>query len=383
MGVKKTCVVKFIRKGDTGPKGEQGAVLRGPQAWSDCATGYAFKQGAPGEAWLDVVLYNNYYYRCKKSHTKAANNYPGSTIAENQGLWELGDSIGLVATKILLAEYALVKNLGVETIDMKDGQGNILFQAKNGNVICKTGTFENVNITGKLKGSVRNPFVAASDSFDTDYGDNVAMLSSGGGWVWAYNLPWDAAQSGRRICLVNAFWNGSSAAGAAGISAPSGKYFYEDGVQKSKLRLSREFVELIGYGTSTAFYGWIVLKRNYVTSQYKYGRSLRVLATGTVSSAGAVTSIAFDGATNRITCSHTSGTGVYTLSMPSGWFSSSDNVGVMLTGVGRASGSSSGAPIKATIISRTTTSLVVETSDDATNNDGSFEFMIYNKNDWS
>ena len=95
MGVKKTCVVKFIRKGETGAKGEQGAVLRGPQAWSDCATGYAFKQGAPGEAWLDVVLYNNYYYRCKKSHTKAANNYPGSTIAENQGLWELGDSIGL------------------------------------------------------------------------------------------------------------------------------------------------------------------------------------------------------------------------------------------------------------------------------------------------
>ena len=154
-------------------------------------------------------------------------------------------------------------------------------------------------------------------------------------------------------------------------------------MQKSELKLSREFVELIGYGTSTTFYGWIVLKRNYVTSQYKYGRSLRVLATGTVTSSGGVTSIAFDGTTNKITCSHTSGTGIYTLSMPSGWFSSSDNVGVMLTGVGRASGSSSGAPIKATIISRTTTSLVVETSDDATNNDGSFEFMIYNKNDWS
>ena len=377
-----TRVVKYIRKGDTGPKGDQGAVLRGPQAWSDCAVGYAFKQGAAGEAWLDVVMYNSFYYRCKKSHVKTATNYPGSATAESQGLWELGDSIGLVATQILLAQYALVKNLGVEVIDMKDGQGNILFQAKNGNVICKTGTFENVNITGKLKGSVRNPFVAASDSFDTDYGDNVAMLSSGGGWLWAYSLPWDAGQSGRRICLVNAFWGGSTAAGAASISAPSGKYFYEDGVQKSELKLSREFVELIGYGTSTTFYGWIVLKRNYVTSQYKYGRSLRVLATGTVTSSGGVTSIAFDGTTNKITCNK-NGTGIYTLSMPSGWFNSSSDVGVMLTGVGRASGSSTEAAIKATLISRTTTTIVVETSDDATNNDGSFEFMIYNKNDWS
>ena len=141
-------------------------------------------------------------------------------------------------------------------------------------------------------------------------------------------------------------------------------------------------MELIGYGTSTTFYGWIVLKRNYVTSQYKYGRSLRVLATGTVTSSGGVTSIAFDGTTNKITCNK-NGTGIYTLSMPSGWFNSSSDVGVMLTGVGRASGSSTEAAIKATLISRTTTTIVVETSDDATNNDGSFEFMIYNKNDWS
>lgn len=146
MGVKKTCVVKFIRKGDTGDKGEQGAVLRGPQAWADCAVGYAFKQGAPGEAWLDVVLYNDYYYYCKKSHVKTSSNYPGSTTAENQGLWQLGDSIGLVATRILLAQYALVKNLGVEAIDMRDGNGNVIFQAKDGNVTCKTGTFDGITV---------------------------------------------------------------------------------------------------------------------------------------------------------------------------------------------------------------------------------------------
>lgn len=153
MGVSKTQVVKFIRKGDKGDpgnKGEQGATLRGPQAWSDCATGYAFKAGGAGEQWKDVVLYNGNYYSCVKSHTKTASNYPGSTTANNNGYWQLGDKIELVATKILLATYALVENLGVAAIDMKDAAGNILFQAKDGNVTCKTGTFENVNISGDL-----------------------------------------------------------------------------------------------------------------------------------------------------------------------------------------------------------------------------------------
>lgn len=153
MGVSKTQVVKFIRKGDKGDpgnKGEQGATLRGPQAWSDCANGYAFKAGGAGEQWKDVVLYNGNYYSCVKSHTKTASNYPGSTTANNNGYWQLGDKIELVATKILLASYALVENLGVAAIDMKDAAGNILFQAKDGNVTCKTGTFENVQISGDL-----------------------------------------------------------------------------------------------------------------------------------------------------------------------------------------------------------------------------------------
>jgi len=377
MGVSCTRVVKFLKKG------ERGASLRGPQAWADCAVGYAFQSGGTGETYLDVVLYNNYYYVCKKPHSKTANNYPGSATSESQGLWQLGDSVQLIATKIMLAEYALVKNLGVEVIDMKDGQGNILFQAKNGNVTCKTGTFENVNITGKLKGSVRNPFVSAGDSFDTDYGDNVAMLSSGGGWVWAYSLPWDATQSGRKLVLANCFWNGTNSQGAAGISAPSGKYFYENGEQKSELRLNREIVELIGYGTSSTFYGWIVLKRDYVIPNYKYGRPVRCLAMGSVTGTSSGASISYTAYRSGTFSVSRQGAGKYRLSWPSGWFSSADDVMIMLTGVGRAYGSTSEACIKATLITRTTTYVDVETSDDATNNDGSFDFMLFNKNDWT
>ena len=150
-------------KGDQGDKGDRGPTLRGPQAWSDCATGYAFQAGGVGEKWQDVVLYNGNYYSCKKSHTKTTSNYPGSTADTNNGYWQLGDKIDLVATKILLATYALVKNLGVEAIDMKDADGNILFQAKDGTVTCKTGTFENVKVIGDIEAKNINLKISSSD----------------------------------------------------------------------------------------------------------------------------------------------------------------------------------------------------------------------------
>ena len=134
-------------KGDTGNTGSRGPTLRGPQAWSDLPTYYSFQAGAEGESWVDVVLYNGNYYVCKKAHSKSSSNYPGSTADQNYGYWQLGDSIQLVATKILLATYALVKNLGVEAIDMRDANNNIIFTAKDGAVTCKTGTFENITVT--------------------------------------------------------------------------------------------------------------------------------------------------------------------------------------------------------------------------------------------
>lgn len=150
--------VRTIADGDPGEKGDQGATLRGPQAWSDCATGYAFKAGGAGEQWKDVVLYEGNYYSCVKSHTKTANNYPNSPTATVNGYWQLGDRIELVATKILLATYALVENLGVTAIEMKDSDGNTLFEAKDGNVTCKTGTFDGITVrnaeieSGKIAG---------------------------------------------------------------------------------------------------------------------------------------------------------------------------------------------------------------------------------------
>lgn len=373
----------YIASGENGAKGDRGPTLRGPQAWSDCAVGYVFQSGANGEDYKDVVLYGGYYYSCIKSHTKTASNYPGSATDTNSGLWKLADPVEIVATKILLTQYALVKNLGVETIDMKDDKGNIIFQAKDGNVTCNSGTFKNGTFTNvKVIGSIRNPFDLANSSFDVDYSDNVAMLSSDGGWLEVYSMPWDVSQSGRRLTIVNYKWGSTLAYGKAGISAPTGKYFFEDGIQKSQLIISREIIEMIGYGTTTEFYGWIVLNRIDLMTSQKYGHCLKALAVGTVSGGNSndntsITSNTFDG--SKLTVSRQS-KGLYRVYYPSAWFSYSSYCHVILTGRGVCYGHSS--PVKATLHSLGSGYFDVTTSDDATLNDGSFDFIIYNGSDF-
>lgn len=180
--------IKTVANGDKGDKGDRGPALRGPQMWNDFGVGYVFQSGADGEEYKDVVLYGGYYYSCIKSHTKTASNYPGSATDTNSGLWKLADPVEIVATKILLTQYALVKNLGVETIDMKDDKGNIIFQAKDGNVTCNSGTFNNIKVTGNSEFS--GTMKAVSGSFKSlncvdDSGKvvgNIAFGSDGRMW---------------------------------------------------------------------------------------------------------------------------------------------------------------------------------------------------------
>ena len=153
---KRTVSFKTVADGQPGAKGDRGPALRGPQAWSDCAVGYMFQSGASGEEYKDVVLYGNNYYSCIKSHTKTGKE----TVANNTlstDYWKLADKLEIVATKILLAQYALVKNLGVEAIEMKDKNDKIIFQAKDGNVTCNRGTFNNITVKGNstFEGSVK------------------------------------------------------------------------------------------------------------------------------------------------------------------------------------------------------------------------------------
>lgn len=279
----------------------------------------------------------------------------------------------LIDTENLLVENIYSKNGNFQTTD--DGT------VKGRNAVFEGGTFTDV----LLQGSLRNPFVQETDSIvvggKQSTHDNVATISVGGGWITNGNLEWDVKQSGRRMCITNYRWGSQYSQGTIEYTAPTGKYFYENGISKNYLRLSRECVELIGYGTSTQFYGWIVLNRINLMTESRYGRKLNALAMGIVTGSSSETSISyktFDGTTMSVS---RTGEGQYIVNFSSTWFNSANDCIAIVTGLGYSQGSSE-APIKATVIGRYSSYITVNTSDDASRNDGSFMFIILNINDW-
>ena len=131
-------------------KGEKGSSLRGPQDWEKVSDGYVFYPGKEGDDYKDVVYYKGTYYVCQLEHAKTSDNYPTSSADTSEGYWLKGDKMELIATDIMLANYAVIKNLGVEAVEMKDSDGNVVFEAKDGNVTCNKGTFENVEVSGTI-----------------------------------------------------------------------------------------------------------------------------------------------------------------------------------------------------------------------------------------
>ena len=254
-------------------------------------------------------------------------------------------------------------------------KGNITWDSA-GNIKANGGTFTDILI----QGSLRSPFVRETDSIviggKQSTHDNVVPIASGGGWVTVGTLEWGVEQSGRRMCIANYRWGSEITTGSIEYSAPSGKYFYEDGTQKKAISLSRECVELMGYGTSTQFYGWIVLNRINLMTTSKYGRKLNVLAQGIVTGYSSGASISYKSYDNASTLSVSrQGTGKYRVNFPSIWGLITGSYIVMMTGYG------SGL-MKATLLEAGTSYFIAEVSDDSSANDGSFMFQIINLNDW-
>jgi hypothetical protein len=254
-------------------------------------------------------------------------------------------------------------------------KGNITWDSA-GNIKANGGTFTDILI----QGSLRSPFVRETDSIviggKQSTHDNVVPIASGGGWVTVGTLGWGVEQSGRRMCIANYRWGSEITTGSIEYSAPSGKYFYEDGTQKKAISLSRECVELMGYGTSTQFYGWIVLNRINLMTTSKYGRKLNVLAQGIVTGYSSGASISYKSYDNASTLSVSrQGTGKYRVNFPSNWGLITGSYIVMMTGYG------SGL-MKATLLEAGTSYFIAEVSDDSSANDGSFMFQIINLNDW-
>ena len=246
--------------------GSRGPALRGPQAWSDCAVGYEFQSGAEGEEYKDVVLYEGNYYSCVRSHTKTAENFPQSNPDQIYKYWQLGSPVEIVATKILLASYALVKNLGVEVIDMRDAAGNILFQAKDGNVVCRAGTFENIKVSGDIVAESLN--LKISDGVLDEVPNGAICIGTSG-----ITLPELPASTTRSIKVLNSLMSrntpedlllipeNSNVLISKSLSVMDAKYAYVTLPQRGCN--SNTHIELIGMHLATSDYTiWLLSSLN-------------------------------------------------------------------------------------------------------------------------
>lgn len=250
---------------------------------------------------VDCVKQNGGYYVARVDAGTFSGIPPiGTSSAGNSVInfthWNnFGAQFESVATMLLLAEYANIGNFviknnclmsqkgtinGVESTDFTndDFVPNIMLDGMNGQSV--------------ISGSLRNPFVLWQSSrnvFDGDVkngvgrSDNVVMpLTSTESTIRTLEedqFTWTPDNSGRIIRLVNYKWI-SVGKGYIVINAPTGKYFYENGHERTQIMLSRECITLLGYGTASTFYGWIVLGRVDVHTVGYYGSPLKVLYQG-------------------------------------------------------------------------------------------------------
>lgn len=176
-------------------------------------------------------------------------------------------------------EAAMFQNgkLNANLIDAK----NVVTQGlRAGDIDAERATIKNLSIIG----SSRNPFTRMSEGTNVDYSNNVSVITNiNYEFVTSnYELKWDNSQNGRRITLLNYRWHNELADGGATIKAPGGKYFFEDGLKKSALKFSRQYVELLGIGDDTDFYGWVVVNKVDVSTVSGYGHVAKVLAYGSL-----------------------------------------------------------------------------------------------------
>ena len=207
----------------------------------------------------------------------------GIVISGNQVAIK-GDKV-TIYNKNEVALFATDGKLNANLIDAKkivaqgiDAKSVVTEGLRAGDIDAERATIRNLNIIG----SSRNPFTRMSKDTNVDYSNNVSIITGVDGEIITadYELKWDNSQNGRRITLLNYRWRNELADGWGAIYAPEGKYFFEDGIKKSTLRFSRQYIELLGIGDDIDFYGWIVVNKVDISTNFGYGHTAKVLAYG-------------------------------------------------------------------------------------------------------
>lgn len=139
--------------GTDGATGKRGPYIPTPRLWAEYPADYVFQAGGEDDERLDIVLQPHtdgkmYSYACWETHTKSTDHEPGWNYHGTK--WKSGQQWDYFATRVLFAELARVQNLCAEFIQMLDADGNVIFEALDGNVTCNRGTFKNVDVEGSL-----------------------------------------------------------------------------------------------------------------------------------------------------------------------------------------------------------------------------------------
>ena len=201
--------------------------------------------------------------------------------------------------------------------------------------------------------------------------------SQGGSWNYAISIPFTTKYNGFRAIIMNGRFNNTYPNGTLNASAPSGKYFFENGKTSQTLVIDEyEAVEMIGYGDDNLFFGWIILRRFYTKPDNMRGRPLHASYMGIVTSSGSLSKLmCYDNATIKVS---RTGTGRYKVSIDPP-FSTSNNYMVFATCNATGQGTTGRF---ASVYDKTSGSFMVYTGDDSSPNDSGFDFMIINTTDF-
>jgi hypothetical protein len=122
-------------------RGYDGARLRGIYAFSSLASSYTLYSGTNGEEWYDVVKYGSYYWKVAVTGTVSTLGTPSASNSN----YKQYTTFQFMATNSLVADSIVMEKNGV-----------VLFRAEDGNVECKTGVFENVEVSGNITAKTLN-----------------------------------------------------------------------------------------------------------------------------------------------------------------------------------------------------------------------------------
>lgn len=271
-------------------------------------------------------------------------------------------------------------------------------------------------------------------SFDEDEPSSMNgkydVIQAWGGDCNNSEIGWSADSIGRRIVIICA--DGINAiggfTGAFRMTAPTNCYFWEDGILRNELRVENEIVELLGYGTpgtgpesggfmikysdsGSTFLGYIVLNRQNISTNKRYGHGSRVLChcyvyepTTAGTSACVISQYSsFDASSASVVTSSHSGASVYTantgltiyrgaqgtyeITLPYKWFrGDTSNIGINLVtylGTQGSENDSFGCIVDKGAYGFKVATLIPLANHPNTRYNVPFEFTLYNYGDWT